>query len=141
MTKLKYKDYDGIAYSECDIHTETIFKGKLIKVYFIKDINTFNKLLNSIGLHFWVYKVYFWCPYKSILSIANYGTIGKKSRGKYSNLWFELGETNVTDLERSVMNYKSRFNMYNWVRKSKLYKVTNKELKAYLEEYIPKLTQ
>jgi hypothetical protein len=75
-----------------------------------------------------------------VISTDSYGAIGKKSRGKYSNLWFELSNANVDLLKYLATNATKRFDFQSWTRDQKFRKVTNKKLKEYLDLYLPSLT-
>lgn len=138
MNKITYKDYTVITRSD---RTTTDFNGMLIRVKFAKrSISILETFCRKIGIYLRTTNVYFWCPLKSILSINTYGAIGKKSRGKYSNLWFELNSANVENLKYLTKNATQRFNFLNWIRDCKFQKVTNKKLKEYLDQYLPNIT-
>jgi hypothetical protein len=136
MKKITYKDYIGISNSRC---SSISLKGMLILVYLVKPSQSIiDTVLRWFNIYAWYTKTLFWCPLKSTLSIKNYGSIGKKSRGIYSNLWYELTDANVKNLLYMTDHATQRFNFVNWIRDSKFQKVTNKKLKELLDKHLPK---
>jgi hypothetical protein len=136
MEKITYKDYIGISNIRC---SSTTVKGVLVLVYLIKpSVSFIDTILRGIGVYTMYTKVLFWCPLKSTLSAGNYGSIGKRSRGIYSNLWYELTNANVTELLYMTEHATQRFNFLNWISDQKFQKVTNKKLKECLDRHLPK---
>jgi hypothetical protein len=139
MVKTTYKDYIGITRS---IKESTELGGILVSVKFINQYKTIlQKILSFIRVYISYTVVYFWCPFKCNLSTNSYGTIGKRSRGNYSNLWLELSNANVDVLKYLVKEARQCFDLQSWIRNQKFQKVTNKKLKEHLDMYLPKLTQ
>jgi hypothetical protein len=136
MEKITYKDYIGISHSRL---SDISRKGLLVLVYFIKPSQSIiDTVLRWFNIYVWYTKTMFWCPLKSTLSTDCYGAVGKKSRGIYSNLWYELTDANVKNLSYMTTNATQRFNFANWIRDSKFQKVTNKKLKELLDKHLPK---
>ncbi|SRR5574343_233530 len=134
--EIKYKEY-LILNKENSIE----FKGKVIKIKAIKIPTTFKERL---FLFFKLYSclnhyyLYFWCPGKLDLSFANYALLGKNSRAKYSNIWLEVTSSELLELwTKKDMNFMSSETMINYViYSSKLKRVTDKNLKEYLDTFL-----
>lgn len=155
MIELKYKRYAGTIYAGIRRTSvikdkERLLKGKLVKVTFITDWKTllFDKpiTLQKLWRFLWGYKVYFWCPYKDLLPYKelledrNYGTVGKKSRGEFSNIWYDLGRVNVNYILKSPKNALiNNFNISVLTRPEQIIKVRDKHLKKHLDLYLNKL--
>jgi hypothetical protein len=136
MDKITYKDYIGITRH---FISDTNVKGMVIKLQFIKPaVSLFDKICRWVQFYTVYTEIVFWCPLKSTLSTGNYGAVGKKSRGIYSNLWYELTDANVKNLMYMDAHATERYNFVNWIRDNKFHKVTNKKLKEYLDKYLPK---
>jgi hypothetical protein len=134
MDKIKYKDYIGITRSK---RLSISVKGMLVSIRFIKPpVWILDKIYRWLGIYSIYTEVLFWCPLKSTLSIGTYGANGKKSRGVYSNLWYELTDTNYINLQYLIKNATQRFNFVNWIRDCKFQKVTNKNMKKRLDEHL-----
>jgi len=112
--------------------------GKLVKSTLIeKPLSLFQKILLFMGLPLHGKVFYFWCPYKSILSNANYGTLGKKSRGRYSKLWYVLDPANAPELVRDLLK-TGLLSPAIIAKHLHPTRVTNKRLKDHLDMYLPK---
>ena len=134
MDKLIYKDYIGIIRIR---HSTVGVRGALIKARFIKTpMFLLDKIYRWVGIYTIYTEILFWCPFKATLSNGNYGTIGKKSRGKYSNLWYEIKSTKTNEFKYMLKHATERFNFCNWINDCKFQKLTNKKLKKYLDQYL-----
>jgi len=128
MKDIKYKDYTGVTGS-ARLDTGNIkywgmsllYKSVLVVVFFsVKPKGFWQHLFTPEE------SVCFWCPNKDRISEKTYGNLGKKSRGKSSNIWFELPTNKILELKKLTLRDADKF-----------IKVTNKKLKAHLDEYLP----
>jgi len=129
MIKTTYKAFIGITRGKA---YNNKFSGKIVKVNFaVEPEGIVEKILAFIGIHLRCREIYFWCPLKAVLSEGDYGLIGKKSRGKYSNVWFEL--TNTSGVPLSILKNLITLSA---IDKLSPIRVTNKKMKEYLDGYL-----
>jgi hypothetical protein len=133
MKKITYHNY-FIGITRSLRVCEDYLGGVVVAAVFVAPaVILLDKILYWLGIYPNKRTMYFWCPYKESLSSGNYGSVGKKKRGKYSNLWFELDAK--FDYEILKITKPAKVTAFG---DTKLSKVTNKKVKEILDECLPK---